>query len=143
MSIKLKEIASTQMNEKLDAAELIPLIELCIHQINEDSSKINKLEKRVACLEKEQRRKNIVLFGVPTKANLNSVVDDVILKKLSRKKQPPQEEIIKRGFGQKDAPQRPILIRFKKESDKERVMKQAPTLNCPNAPFKKQPKVMK
>jgi hypothetical protein len=67
---------------------LIPLIELCIHQINEDSSKINKLEERVACLEKEQRRKNIVLFGVPTDAYLNAVVDNVILKKLSRQKQP-------------------------------------------------------
>jgi hypothetical protein len=61
--------------------------------------------------------------------DLYKVVNEVILKKLSLKKRPHQDEIIERAyrFGQ-NSPQRPIMIRFKKESDKERVLKQAPSL---------------
>jgi hypothetical protein len=87
-----------------------------------------EMEKRVSYLEKEQRRKNIVVFGVPTEKDLENVVDDVVLKQLSSKKR-SKEEIIERAyrFG-RETPQRPILIRFKNESDKARAMKMAPNL---------------
>lgn len=66
---------------------------------------------------------------MPTEIDLNRVVDDVILKKLPVRKQPQQEEIIERAyrFG-RDAPQRPILVRFKNECDKEQAMKLATNL---------------
>jgi hypothetical protein len=80
------------MNDKkypITIEDLIPLIQACLKQIVENSNKIDdmqtensKLAARIACLEKEQRRKNIVIFGVPTEADLKTVVDDVILKKL-------------------------------------------------------------
>jgi hypothetical protein len=90
---------------------------------------VSELSKRVACLEKEQRKKNVVVFGVPTTTDLNKAVDDVILKKLSLKKQPGQEAIIEQAyrFG-KDTPHRPILIRFKNQNDKEKAIKLASNL---------------
>jgi hypothetical protein len=92
------------------------------------SSRVCELEKRVSSLEKEQRRKNVVVFGVSTETDLKKAIDDVILKKLSSKKPPKQEDVIEKAyrFG-RDAPQRPILIRFKNESDKVRALKLAPT----------------
>jgi len=87
------------------------------------SSRVCELDKRVSSLEKEQRRKNVVVFGVSTGTDLKKAIDDVILKKLSSKKSPKQEDIIERAyrFG------RPILIRFKNKSDKVRALKLAPT----------------
>jgi hypothetical protein len=68
------------------------------------------------------------VFGVSTGTDLKKAIDDAILKKLSSKKPPKQEDVIERAyrFG-RDAPQRPILIRFKNESDKVRALKLAPT----------------
>jgi hypothetical protein len=62
------------------------------------------------------------MFGVPTETDLHKIVDDVILKKLLSKER-PKEDIIEHAyrFGQ-DSPQRPILIRFKNQRDKERTM---------------------
>jgi hypothetical protein len=72
---------------------------------------------------KEQRRRNnVIMFGVPTETDLDEIVENVILKKLPSKER-PKEEIIEKAyrFG-RDSPQRPILIRFKNLSDKERTM---------------------
>jgi hypothetical protein len=94
MGIAFQQLKQTQqiMNDKkylITIEDLIPLIQACLKQIVENSNKIDdmqtensKLAARIACLEKEQRRKNIVIFGVPTEADLKTVVDDVILKKL-------------------------------------------------------------
>jgi hypothetical protein len=92
------------------------------------ASRVCELENRVSSLEKKQRRKNVIVFGVSTGIDLKEAIDDVILKKLSSKKPPKQEDIIEKAyrFG-RDAPQRPILIRFKNESDKVRALKLAPT----------------
>jgi hypothetical protein len=91
-------------------------------------SRVSELEKRLAFYDKDQRRNNIVVFGVATDTDLNEAIDDVIHNKLSLEKC-PREKLIERAyrFG-RDAPQRPILIRFNNESDKKRVMNSAPKL---------------
>jgi hypothetical protein len=63
---QLKQVQNRMTNKKCTVEELIPLIEVCIGQVVKDLSNIEMLEKRVACLEREQRRKNVVVFGVPT-----------------------------------------------------------------------------
>jgi predicted RNA-binding protein YlxR (DUF448 family) len=77
---------------------------------------------------KEQRRRNVVMFGVPAETDLDEIVENVVLKKLPSKER-PKEEIIEKAyrFG-RDSPQRPILIRFKNLSDKERTMELASNL---------------
>lgn len=123
-------------HHQIKAEDLFPVIDELINKMNDlETEKIEKsklasrvpeLEKRIACLEREQRRKNIVVFGVPTEDDLNKAVDDVILKKLKLEKHPSQE-MIERAYriGRK-APQRPILIRFNTVRDKERAMSLAP-----------------
>jgi len=68
------------------------------------------------------------MFGVPTETDLDEIVENVVLKKLPSKER-PKEEIIEKAyrFG-RDSPQRPILIRFKNLSDKERTMELASNL---------------
>jgi hypothetical protein len=67
---------------------------------------------------------------VSTGTDLKEAIGDVILKKLSSKKPSKQEDIIfidrAHRFG-RDSPQRPILIRFRNESNKVRVLKLAPS----------------
>jgi hypothetical protein len=121
---------------------LVPVIDEFIKKIWDDAAKIDALQtentqlvslvselsKRVACLEKVQRKKNIVVFGVPTSTDLNNAVDDVILKKLSLKKQPGQAIIEQAYRFGKVTPHRPILIRFKNQNDKEQAIKLASNL---------------
>jgi hypothetical protein len=59
------------------------------------ASQVCEPKTRVISLEKEQRPKNVVVFGVSTGIDLTEAIDDVILKKLSSKscpqKSPPNK----------------------------------------------------
>jgi hypothetical protein len=68
------------------------------------ASRVCDLENRVSSLEKKQRRKNVIVFGVSTGIDLKEAIDDVILKKLSSKKPPKQEDIIKKHIGLDETP---------------------------------------
>ncbi|MGL5471307.1 MAG: hypothetical protein ACRDCT_24575 [Shewanella sp.] len=129
LKFRTERLLKTVQGEKCSAEDLLPLIDECIDRFERDAINIERLENRIANLEKEQRRKNIVVFGVPTENNLNNVVNDVVLSKLPLKRRLKKDEIIEKSyrFG-KDSPQRPILIKFKTERDKKHVMKQAHTL---------------
>ncbi|XP_059473602.1 protein unc-13 homolog C isoform X1 [Neocloeon triangulifer] len=96
-------------------------------------TRVSQLENKIAKQEADLRRKNAIVFGVPTESNLKAAIDDVLFEKLSLEKR-PQEEIIDSAFriGRPEGEKRPILIRFKSDSDKARVMQHVHKLKGTN-----------
>lgn len=127
-SVKLEDVIAAVIEMGFDIQKYSKKIVALEAENSRLVSTVQELEKRLARQDKEQRRKNVVVFGVPTKTELNEAIDDILFKKLSLKKS-SQEKLIEKAyrFGQ-DTPQRPILIRFNNESDKKRVMSLAPRL---------------
>ncbi|CAB3388587.1 Hypothetical predicted protein [Cloeon dipterum] len=89
-------------------------------------ARVDRLEKQLATQEGERRRRNAVVFGVPTADNLELAVDDLIFGKLELPKK-PREEVIESFFriGKPDGQARPIVIKFCSQAQKSIAMKNA------------------
>ena len=74
-------LSTSPLKTEIKSDDVNPLIiELVIHGCELATKNFDlcerlfeEMEKRVRCLEKEQRRKNIVVFGVPTEKELENV----------------------------------------------------------------------
>ncbi|CAB3381628.1 Hypothetical predicted protein [Cloeon dipterum] len=65
-------------------------------------ARVDRLEKQIATQEGERRRRNAVVFGVPTADNLELAVDDLIFGKLELPKTPREEPGTKKHLDEKN-----------------------------------------
>ncbi|XP_059471465.1 uncharacterized protein LOC132194305 isoform X1 [Neocloeon triangulifer] len=93
------------------------------------SVRVTQLENRLASHEADLRRKNLVVFGVPTATNLQSAVGDLLFNKLKLPHR-PQDELLEATFriGKEDAAKRPVILKFKTDQVKFSVMKNVANL---------------
>jgi hypothetical protein len=90
------------------------------------TSRVTQLESRLATHEMDLRRKNVLVFGVPTATEVDQALEDVIFKRLGLSRR-PKSDFIESAFqiGKQDGAKRPILIRFRTAEDKSAIMRKA------------------
>jgi hypothetical protein len=87
--------------------------------VQELKSESKTTQQRLNQLERQVRRKNVIIFGVPSEVAVESALQKIFVEKLELQQVPPYETAYRLG---KQTEKTPILVKLREQSDKEAIM---------------------